>query len=215
MKSATQSATRIGSLVRRCASGAAALAALVVAAQCSGPMANPDTKSAAGIHEPAHSDEARAAWRTVYQVLQHPRCMNCHPAGDAPLQGDDSHVHAQNVQRGPDGKGLFAMRCATCHQTTNLPGALLPPGAPNWNLPRKDEPLIFEGRSSSELCRQLRDPAHNGKRTPEQLYDHMAHDALVGWGWNPGIGRTPVPISREEFARAVRTWIDGGCDCPD
>jgi len=23
------------------------------------------------------------------------RCQNCHPAGDTPLQGDDSHVHLQ------------------------------------------------------------------------------------------------------------------------
>ena len=28
--------------------------------------------------------------------------MNCHPAGDAPLQGDDSRVHAQNVKRGAE-----------------------------------------------------------------------------------------------------------------
>ena len=35
----------------------------------------------------------------------HPRCMNCHPSGDVPLQGDDSHLHVQNVKRGDDGQG--------------------------------------------------------------------------------------------------------------
>src|SRR4051812_25444687 len=62
----------------------------------------------------AQRDEAasRAAFLAAYPVLMHPRCMNCHPKGDAPLQGDDSHMHAQNVQRGPEGKGLFAMKCA-------------------------------------------------------------------------------------------------------
>jgi hypothetical protein len=29
-----------------------------------------------------------------------PRCMNCHPAGDVPLQGDDSHIHTMLPQRG-------------------------------------------------------------------------------------------------------------------
>ena len=52
---------------------------------------------------------SRAAFLEVYKVLMHPRCMNCHPTGDVPLQGDDSHLHAQNVQRGPDGKGKYAL----------------------------------------------------------------------------------------------------------
>ena len=155
-----------------------------------------------------------AAWDTVYRVLQHPRCLNCHPVGDRPLQGEDSHVHAQNVQRGPDGKGLFAMRCDACHQTENLAGAHLPPGAPNWHLPEPGMPLVFEGRSSSELCRQLRDPAQNGGRTPDELLHHMAEDALVLWGWNPGEGRQPIPIPHEELVTALRSWIAGGCDCP-
>ena len=61
------------------------------------------------------SDEvaSRAAFLAVYPVLMHPRCMNCHPKGDQPLQGEDSHIHLQNVQRGPDGKGLFAMKSFT------------------------------------------------------------------------------------------------------
>ena len=39
------------------------------------------------------------AFLQVYKVFTSPRCQNCHPAGDAPLQGDDSHVHMQNVKR--------------------------------------------------------------------------------------------------------------------
>ena len=69
--------------------------------------------------EPAASkDEAasRAAFLAAYPVFMHPRCMNCHPAGDAPLQGDDSRPHGQNVKRGPDGMGLYALKCADCHQ---------------------------------------------------------------------------------------------------
>jgi hypothetical protein len=156
-----------------------------------------------------------AAWETVYEVLQHPRCLNCHPAGDSPLQGDERAAHAQNVRRGPEGHGMFAMRCETCHQTQNAIGPHLPPGAPNWHLPEPGMKLVFEGRSSGELCRQMKDPKQNGHKTPEQLYHHFADDALVGWGWDPGVGRAPVPIPREELVAAVRAWIDGGCGCPE
>src|SRR6478609_7291853 len=40
------------------------------------------------------------AFMQVYAVLMSPRCMNCHPSGDRPLQGDDNHIHIMNVQRG-------------------------------------------------------------------------------------------------------------------
>src|SRR6266852_6279576 len=54
------------------------------------------------------SIESVNAFMKVYKVLMSPRCMNCHPAGDAPLQGDDNHIHTMDVVRGPDGKGLYA-----------------------------------------------------------------------------------------------------------
>src|SRR5262245_10196620 len=37
--------------------------------------------------------EARAAFTEAFKVFSHPRCVNCHPAGDAPLQGEDSRPH--------------------------------------------------------------------------------------------------------------------------
>ena len=67
----------------------------------------------------------------------HPRCMNCHPAGDQPLQGDDSHIHTQNVQRGKDGKGKYALKCANCHQEKNVAGENMPPGNPAYSTPLK------------------------------------------------------------------------------
>src|SRR5438874_1320335 len=69
---------------------------------------------------------SRSAFLDAYKVLMHPRCMNCHPAGDAPLQGDDSHVHLQFVRRGLDGEGKYALKCANCHQPTNVAGANMP-----------------------------------------------------------------------------------------
>src|SRR5688572_32475896 len=46
------------------------------------------------------SVESVKAFMDVYKVLMSPRCMNCHPAGDVPLQGDDSHLHNMYPQRG-------------------------------------------------------------------------------------------------------------------
>ena len=79
------------------------------------------------------------AFETVRSVLQHPRCQNCHPAGNAPLQGDDGHVHTQNVLRGPAGMGEVGAECTTCHGPANPPsnyGDHIPPGvSQGWHMP--------------------------------------------------------------------------------
>src|SRR6202171_1782141 len=158
---------------------------------------------------------SRAAFLQVYRVLISPRCQNCHPAGDAPLQGDDSHVHLQNVKRGKDGRGVYGMRCDTCHQTANLPGEHMPPGNPKWGLPPAEHKMVFVGRSPSELCRQLKDPKQNGGRSLQALFEHVAFDDLVGWGWDPGQGRTLPPLSRADTSAQMKTWIEGGAACPE
>jgi hypothetical protein len=160
------------------------------------------------------ADQSRAAFLQVYRVLTSPRCQNCHPAGDAPLQGDDSHVHLQNVKRGKDGHGVYGMRCDTCHQVANLPGAHMPPGNPKWALPTPEHKMVFVGRSPAALCAQLKDPKQNGGRSLDAIFDHIANDDLVGWGWNPGEGRTLPPLSRPDTVAQLKIWIAGGAACP-
>lgn len=155
------------------------------------------------------------AFLEVYKVFTSPRCQNCHPAGDAPLQGDDSHVHLQNVKRGKDGRGVTAMRCETCHQSTNLPGDHMPPGNPRWGLPSPEHKMVFAGRTPAELCRQLKDPKQTGGRSLRQLLEHVADDELVAWGWNPGDGRALPPLSHQEIIAQMKIWIDGGAACPE
>jgi hypothetical protein len=175
-----------------------------------------DARAGAAVAIPPQNDaaESRAAFLAVYKVLMHPRCMNCHPAGDVPLQGDDSRPHVQNVQRGTDGKGKYALKCANCHQDVNLPGEHMPPGNPNWHLPPAKMRMVFEGKTPAELARQLKDPKQNGGKTLEQLIAHVSEDKLVLWGWEPGDGRTKPPLSHAEFARKFREWVEKGAAEP-
>lgn len=189
------------------------------------PASRPDkTSPAAEVPDPAL---ARAAFMKAYAVFMHPRCLNCHPAGDTPLQGDDSHVHdLLRLRRGTDGNGVFAMRCSNCHQAANGLGPHTPPGAPRpaadgglpaeprWHLPDPRTPMVFQGRAPGQLCRQLEDPKQNGGLTRERFVDHVTTDPLVRWAWNPGEGRTTPRLSHEEFAAAVKEWLDRGGACP-
>jgi cytochrome c5 len=192
-------------------------ALLLLAAASAGAATLSARQEAGAVARVADKDDAgaRAAFLDVYKVLMHPRCMNCHPSGDAPLQGDDSHVHVQNVKRGEDGKGKYALKCTNCHQDTNLAGENMPPGNPTWHLPRKDLPLVFQGKSTRELADQLKDPGRNGGKTLEQLVEHVTHDKLILWGWEPGDGRTKPPLSHDEFVKRFREWVEKGAASPE
>ena len=172
--------------------------------------AAPNPKSAAGA---AASDQG-ALFAAFVPVLRHPRCMNCHSNGDFPGQGDDGHPHAMNVRRGPEGHGVTAEKCSTCHQDHNLVGAHLPPGAPNWGLPPASTPMIWQGLTDSQICQSIKDPKQNKNRNIEQLVEHLTEDKLVMWGWSPGDGRTPVPMPHDEFVSKVRAWQAAGAPCP-
>jgi len=160
----------------------------------------------------AASDQGLAAFETVYSVLQHPRCLNCHPAGDRPLQHDDSRPHGMNVLRGPDDAGHPALKCSACHQQANQGLAHLPPGNPaGWRLAPRE--MAFEGRSPRALALQLKDPAQS-HMTLEASIAHVRDDALVGWGWDPGPGRAAVPVPRAELVAAFQTWVEAGAPVP-
>jgi hypothetical protein len=178
----------------------------------------PNAASAAGAAPPAVSrEQALQSFDTVKAVLQHPRCQNCHIPGDAPLQLDSGQTHLQNVLRGPDGRGAAGLPCATCHAAVNPPasyGAHMPPGAPNWHLPPPDRKMVFIGLSTADLCATVKDPKRNGGKDAAALLEHVDHDKLVLWGWDPGAGRAPVSTPHDEFVRSMKTWIDGGMPCP-
>jgi len=162
--------------------------------------------------EPTPSQVASlAAWQKIIAVLQHPRCLNCHQA-EMPLQGDARRPHLPRVVRGPDGHGVSAMRCGDCHNDSgNNDGARIP-GAPHWQL--APAAMVWQGLSSGDLCRQLKDPQRNGGRALGGLVEHMDREPLVLWGWAPGAGREPVPLPHPEFVAQMKVWAVGGAVCP-
>jgi len=157
-------------------------------------------------------EEAKQAFIEAYKVFMHPRCMNCHPSGDVPLQGEDSHLHTQGVKRGKDGRGLYAMKCKNCHQDANLIGDNLPPGQPNWHLPPADRKMVFEGKSPRQLAMGFKDPKFTGFKTMDKFLHHIEHDALVKNSFTYGV---KPPLSHADFAAKVREWIAKGAALPD
>jgi len=157
-------------------------------------------------------------WEKIHTVFSHPRCANCHVEDDHPRWSGahygKTRIHAFNVQRGIDASGFgnAGLRCTTCHFETNSSALHGPPGAENWHLAPAE--MVWFGKSSAEICAQIKDPARNGGRTLAEVAEHVRSDKLVGWGWNPGAGREPAPGSAEETYQAIEKWAAAGAPCP-
>jgi hypothetical protein len=141
------------------------------------------------------------------KVILHPRCQNCHPAGDRPSQGDVQRQHEPPVRRG----GVAAMRCSTCHTAANFDAVGIP-GHPHWAV--APESMAWQGKSLAEICEQVKDPARNGGKKLDAIVDHMGSDSLVGWAWTPGKGREPAPGTQAAFGQLVEAWARAGAVCP-
>jgi hypothetical protein len=145
------------------------------------------------------------------KVLTHARCVNCHPAGDRPRQGDLRRLHQPPIARGEDGFGLPAMRCPICHQAANFePGRV--PGNRVWHLAPIE--MAWEGKTLAEICAQIKDPARNGGRSLDEIVHHIGTDHLVGWAWTPGAGRQPAPGTQSETGALLDAWVNTGAVCP-
>ena len=161
--------------------------------------------------------QAVAAFSTVQQVFQHPRCQNCHIPGDAPLQFDAGLTHAMGVMRGNEGHGAPGLSCATCHGESNPPesyGPHAPPGAPHWGLPSPAHKMAWIGLAPRALCEMIKDKQRNGGRDFAALITHVSEDKLVAWGWNPGGDRAPVSVPRDVFVAKFKQWAAAGGPCP-
>ena len=164
------------------------------------------------------AERSRALFNEVAKVVTNPRCMNCHPAGDRPLQGNDQHEHIPPILRGEAGLGVPGVSCSSCHTEKNFTligtGAKYKsiPGHPRWQMAPIE--MAWEGKSIPQICEQIKDPNRNGGRTLALLQEHFAKDDIVAWGWNPGEGRDPAPGTQQQLGELVQAWIDSGAQCP-
>lgn len=85
------------------------------------------------------TERSQALFDEMAKVITHPRCMNCHPVGDRPTQGDNMRPHVPPVVRWDEaGFGPPGLHCSSCHGADNAdfvgnPGSI--PGHEPWNLP--------------------------------------------------------------------------------
>jgi hypothetical protein len=154
-------------------------------------------------------ERSRAIFSEVAKVLTHPRCLNCHPASDRPTQANDLHPHEPFARRD--------LPCVTCHTDRNFTlheraSYQSIPGHPRWIMAPIE--MAWQGKSIGAICQQLKDPERNGGRDLALLHEHLAHDDLVAWGWQPGVGREPAPGSQALLGELIQAWIDSGAQCP-
>jgi len=156
------------------------------------------------------------AFNIMMQVVMSPRCMNCHPSGDRPTQGDDMHQHYFNVQRGPDDHGAGTMQCQTCHQDKNNDYTGVP-GVKDWHIAPRS--MGWQGLDKYQVAKKMVNPTLNGGLDLEALAKHLTEDELVLWAFNPGVNqlgqqRTPPPVTKEDYIKAVKEWVLQGAQIP-
>jgi hypothetical protein len=183
-------------------------------AQQAPPSALRSVESFTAIQDP--KARSVALFEEAGRVFTHPRCVNCHPVTDRPLQGNAGRPHQPLIRATESGMGSASMSCSSCHGQSNFRligtrvGSI--PGNPKWQLAPRE--MAWEGKSLGEICRQVKDPARNGGKDHAALIAHAAKDELVGWGWDPGVGRDPAPGTQEVFGLLVKAWLETGAECP-
>lgn len=166
---------------------------------------------------PSNESTYETDFDKMMAVLTHKRCVNCHPAGDRPLQGEDSHIHLFDVQRGKANHGLEATTCNTCHQSenNNFSGV---PGAPEWSLAPLS--MAWEGLTRTEIAASMLDRSRNGDRSYSEIEHHLTEHALVLWAFDPGLDaegnpREKPPVSKQDYIEAVHSWFKDGAKIPE
>jgi len=164
------------------------------------------------------------AWSRIYEVASHPRCANCHTGpSDRPMWSGPSYgktrVHGMNIQAGQSRIGAETILCQTCHTTksedwsnANETEHAAPRVAMSWRLAPVE--AHWFGRTSEQVCEQLRNPETNGNRDMLQIAEHLNHDLILHWAWAPGGGREPAPYSLQEHVNDILAWGVAQMPCP-
>lgn len=154
-----------------------------------------------------------AAFMEVYKVLKSPRCMNCHPAGEIPLQSDDKPYPYHVSKKGERRPWIVRHEMCQLPPTRKFAWRAHAPRQPEMGAAAGKHENGFENKMPHELALQVVDYNRNGHKNKEQLLKH-ARDTLVKSGWNMGGGRMPPPLSYAAFLKVWDTWIKTGAYAP-
>jgi len=170
------------------------------------------------------AEQGLEAWSRIFEVASHPRCANCHTgASDRPMWSGPAYgktrPHGMNIRAGNSRIGAEFLLCSTCHTTSketsendNNIAHAAPRVAMAWRLAPVEADWF--GRSSLQICEQLSNPELNGDRTMLELAEHLDHDLILHWAWNPGGGREAAPYSLQEHIDDILAWGVAGYPCP-
>ncbi len=165
------------------------------------------------------------AWSRIFDVASHPRCANCHTGpSDRPMWSGPSYgktrVHGMNIQAGKSRIGAETILCSTCHTNksedwdkANTVNHAAPRVAMSWQLAPED--AFWFGRTTQQICEQLRNPETNGNRDALEIAEHLNHDLILHWAWAPGGNREPAPYSLQEHVNDILAWGVAGTPCPE
>ena len=158
------------------------------------------------------SRRSQALFTELGKVLTHPRCLNCHPVGDRPRQGEHGRLHQPPVARGPTASVStpYVARFATRAPISTPAGSR---ATPNGTLP-PSKWLGMANRCTISASRSRTRRAMAAALSAD-LTHHIGDDTLVGWAWAPGFGREPAPGTQKEAGALVEAWVKTGAACPD
>lgn len=168
----------------------------------------------------AHAQDAGAqVWERIFAVVSHPRCANCHVGDDGRPAWDGlgyggNRLHGMNIVADESRIGAETVPCRTCHIGAAGPNDV-PHAAPQlddaWRLAPIE--LAWRGKTSAEVCAQLRDPDANDGFDTAALSEHVRTSAFVRYGFMPGVGRIPAPGSADALAEDLLIWGAAGMPC--
>lgn len=175
----------------------------------------------AAAQDQASRADGLAAWDEIYAVASHPRCTNCHVGDDGvPMWNGLSYgtdvPHGMYVHADISRVGAETMPCRTCHisaQSNNATPHAPPMIDDAWRLP--PEELAWLGKSSTEVCAQLRNPDTNDGFAMDGLATHLETSRFVAWGFAPGAGRSTPPGTLDDMVAALNLWAAAGTPCAD
>ena len=144
--------------------------------------------------------KAVKAFREMWPVFRHPRCLNCHGGVD-PFADDKvtRHEGGQMEKAFP----VDLEQCQACHD-----------GLPGWMVPPRED-LLFVGKSDEELCRQMKHHEKTGNDFVGHIFnDHDATNVqfiAAGFKGDRALGDVaaaePPPGTQAELTEKARKWV--------